>query len=316
MNNNSMATIILCSQLCLNKEIKPFTTVEWSKLVDKLIELSLEPSDLINFEVIDLEKYFSKKEVERIVKLRGRSGSIPFEISKYAQSGIKIVTRSDPEYPKMIKRKLRKNSPPLFYYSGDLSICNKPSIGFVGSRNVDEDDIEFTQNTALKSIKSDYAIVSGGARGVDSISVETALKNNGTAIEYLCNDLIKKVRKKDVIIGIRNKQLLLLSLAKPDARFNAGMAMARNKFIYAQSEATVVVRSDYNKGGTWTGAKECLRHEYSKILCWDNSKYDGNQELINEGAFPINENWQLELPTAKTTKKNNVPQAEQLSLFD
>lgn len=38
-------------------------------------------------------------------------------------------------------------------------------------------------------------------------------------------------------------------MAKPDAGFNAGIAMQRNKYIYVQSEATVVVKSDYNKGG-------------------------------------------------------------------
>ena len=38
-----------------------------------------------------------------------------------------------------------------------------------------------------------------------------------------------------------------MSVAKPDAAFHVGFAMMRNRYIYAQSEATVVVRADLTK---------------------------------------------------------------------
>ena len=65
--------------------------------------------------------------------------------------------------------------------------------------------------------------------------------------------------------------------------------MERNKFIYAQSAATAVVRSDYKKGGTWAGATEALRHKWSSVFVWDNDKYEGNRELIKLGGIPLSD---------------------------
>ena len=35
----------------------------------------------------------------------------------------------------------------------------------------------------------------------------------------------------------------------------------RNRYIYAQSSGTVIIRSDKGKGGTWAGATENLKQE-------------------------------------------------------
>lgn len=309
MNPNSKAIIILCSRLCLSETMKPFTPTEWSNLAEKLIQLKLEPSNLLEMEFDDLKEHFSFSVVERIKELSTRSASIAFELTNYSSQGINIVTRADKEYPKMIKSKLKNLCPPLFYYAGDLSICNKKSVGFVGSRNVNDKDVDFTKDTALKVVENGYVVVSGGARGIDSVAVETALLNNGLAIEYLADSLVKKIRKKDVITAIRNNQLVLFSTAKPDASFSAGNAMGRNKFIYCQSKATVVVRSDLNKGGTWSGASEAIKKDYASVMCWNNAEYEGNIALIKNGATKIERNWNCTFPEIEK-------QAEQISLFD
>lgn len=53
-------------------------------------------------------------------------------------------------------------------------------------------------------------------------------------------------------------QLVLISPFDPSAGFNVGHAMQRNKLVYALADASLVVSSDLNKGGTWTGAVEQL----------------------------------------------------------
>jgi predicted Rossmann fold nucleotide-binding protein DprA/Smf involved in DNA uptake len=57
---------------------------------------------------------------------------------------------------------------------------------------------------------------------------------------------------------LRDGQLVLLSPYDPQAGFNIGNAMQRNKLIYALADAALVVQSDYGKGGTWAGAIEQL----------------------------------------------------------
>ena len=85
--------------------------------------------------------------------------------------------------------------------------------------------------------------------------------------------------------------MVLLSAVKPDAGFRAGVAMARNRLIYGQSSGTVVIRSDLNKGGTWSGAVECLRHQWCPVFCQNKPDYPGNTALIAKGAIPVDGGW-------------------------
>lgn len=104
-----------------------------------------------------------------------------------------------------------------------------------------------------------------------------------------------------------------MSMAKPDAGFNAGIAMQRNKYIYAQSEATIVVKSDYNKGGTWGGATEALKKEYCPVLCHDHRQYPGNMGLIKLGAVPIDSSWNGDIDNIGSLMPDV---GEQISFFD
>lgn len=57
---------------------------------------------------------------------------------------------------------------------------------------------------------------------------------------------------------LRDGNLTLVSAYDPNAGFNIGHAMQRNKLIYALADTSLVVNSDLNKGGTWAGAIEQL----------------------------------------------------------
>ena len=105
----------------------------------------------------------------------------------------------------------------------------------------------------------------------------------------------------------------MMSVVKPDTGFNVGIAMMRNRYIYAQSKATVVVRSDLNKGGTWTGATENIKYEWCPTLCWDHP-YPGNKALIEKGAVPISDTWDGCIPDMQM-KIRGSEETAQISLF-
>ena len=100
-----------------------------------------------------------------------------------------------------------------------------------------------------------------------------------------------------------NRRLLLITDMKPDTGFLAARAMNRNKFIYASAYGTFVVSSDYNKGGTWTGAVEAIRNGWGKTLIWDRSEYKGNKKLIEKGGIPyeLSEEKLYDIVTKKET---------------
>ena len=292
MNPNSQVVILLCSYLCAENDVRPLEPREWSVLAQKLMEEKLCPGDLLFFEKNGIAQrlHLDDETSKRYQRLLDRAGSMEFALSDYENMGIYPVTRADALYPKMLKKKLGNSCPPLFYVAGNLELLNAKTVGYVGGRNVDDRDVHFTRETIGKTVRQGYGVVTGGARGIDNASSECALSEGAAVIEYLADSLLKKLKRSEYVKAIQNGKLLALSVAKPDAGFNVGMAMMRNRYIYAQSSGTVIVHSDLNKGGTWAGATENLQKNWCPSFCWD-YPYPGNQELIKRGAFPIRDNW-------------------------
>lgn len=316
MNPDSNSILTLCSHVCVGTDVHPLEPKEYSELALKLSRLKKSPKDLFYFSRDDFKLLlgFDTNQIDRVLRLLDRNASLSFELSKYQNMGIKVVTRADAKYPKRLKKKLSNACPPIFYYAGDLNLLEQQCIGYVGARTVTSEDVNFTIHSVRKTVSMGYGVVSGGAKGIDAVSGTEALLNNSFSVEFLSDSLLKKLKKSDAIKSVQQGKLLLISVSNPDAGFNVGMAMMRNRYIYSQSSGTVVVRSDLNKGGTWTGANENLKNGWCTTLCWDHP-YPGNQALIKKGAIPISEHWDGSIPKqiSKTYVENKY---EQFSLFD
>lgn len=322
MLENSSVILVLCSRLCADG-CKPFSPLEWTVMAERLMNEKKQPKDLMNFSNDDFKTYlnYNPEETDRVKRLLNRGSSLSFKLREYSAIGIKTVTRADPEYPKALKVRLKNNCPPLFYYSGDISIAGKRLVGFVGSREINADDEAFAATAVKKVLPLGYGIVSGGARGVDSVSSAAAVGSGGVCLEYIADSLMKKIRIKEALRAIQDKKLLVMTAVNPEMNFTAGNAMARNRFIYAQSEGTVVVKSDYNKGGTWGGATDAMKRRLCPIFCRNVPSYTGNTEMIKLGAFPIDDNWDGDVSAVDfCPNEEKKPQTDnsgvQMTLFD
>lgn len=313
LTDNAMCAILLCTYLGLKNEntIKPLSLGEWNLFLDKIIEKGLEPKVIFDRESDwgQLLSY-SEAQVKRIKELSTRGGSVALEMDDLNRKGIEIVTLFDADYPPLLKRRLKKKTPPVLFYAGDITLAKKIGIAVVGSRDVDESGIEFTRRLAAKAAKEKLVVYSGGAKGVDTISEAVAIGNGGAAVAYVADSLLARIKKQDTISSIINKQLLLITDMKPDTGFSAARAMNRNKFIYASAYGAFVVSSSYNKGGTWAGAVEALHNDWGKVLVWNHSEYAGNSKLIEKGAvsYELSEERLYDIITKKETY-------EQIDLF-
>ena len=313
MNQDANAILALCSHLCVPEGAKPLEPGEYSKLAQYLTQLGKRPGELLGFSVGDCKALFQLEHWERIYRLLERSASLSFELSRYENMGIIAVTRADDTYPMRLKQKLGNACPPLFYCAGELSLLEQKYMGFVGSRTIEQRDVDFTIQAVRKVTERGMGVVSGGAKGIDSVALTEALLRGSFCVEYLSDSMMKKLQKGETVKQVQSGRLLLLSAANPEAGFHVGMAMMRNRYIYAQSQATVVVRSDLKKGGTWAGAEEDLKNSYCPCLC-RNHPYPGNQALIQKGAIPVDEAWDGSIPEPKAEEKEES--FEQISLFE
>ncbi len=287
INNDTKATLLLCIHLKSNSSFNPLSLTEYNKLVRWLFSQNLRPKDVLDSNVLKESSDAVLIPYKRLEYLTGRGIQLAIELEEWNRYGIWIISRGDDDYPKRLKFHLKEKSPALFFGCGDKSLLSGGGLAIVGSRNVDKNGEFFTRKIASWCAEKGVRIVSGGARGVDKISMTTTLSEGGQSIGILADSLFKQSLKDDYNGYLSEGQLLLLSPYRPDVAFNVGNAMGRNKLIYAMAECALVVSSDYNKGGTWAGAKEELGKDDSRpiFVRSDINSPLGNMKLAESGAL-------------------------------
>jgi predicted Rossmann fold nucleotide-binding protein DprA/Smf involved in DNA uptake len=207
-------------------------------------------------------------------------------LAKFSEIGITAISEFDDRYPQRWIQVLGQKRPPLLFAAGHLELLSANSFGIVGSRDVDEAGAEFAATASRIMSEEGYVIVSGGAKGVDKIAMQSAFESGGDSIGFLSDSLTKVVKTSHS--ELESGRICLATSYSPDAGFSVGNAMGRNKLIYGHSVATLVVSSALETGGTWAGADEALKNKYSQILVRDGDDVpDGNRALIRMGAIPV-----------------------------
>lgn len=284
---NSQAIILLTAYF--NKEDKPLTIGEYSKFALWLISINKQPLDLLDVECNAILSQWDDTKItkERLFALLNRGNAMAVSIQKWQNAGIWILTRADEEYPRRLKKMLGQKAPPILYGVGNRKILSTKGIAVVGSRNASEDDLNFSFSLGKKIAECGYSVVSGGARGIDESSMFGSIEADGTTIGVLADSLIQKALSKKYRDAIMTNNLVLVSPYYPDAKFNAGNAMGRNKYIYTLAESSIAVHSGLD-GGTWEGAKENVKNKWVPLFV-KNSNDDkcGNSKLIEMGAGKI-----------------------------
>jgi predicted Rossmann fold nucleotide-binding protein DprA/Smf involved in DNA uptake len=224
----------------------------------------------------------------RLERLLGRGFLLSQAVDRWNSRAIWVVSRADPNYPRRIKAHLRENSPPVLYGCGDASLLETGGLAVVGSRHTDENLTSFSEQVGRLAAESQRTIVSGGAKGIDSAAMMGALRVGGNVIGVMAENLERGALSRENREPLLDNRLVLVSPFDPAAGFSVGHAMQRNKFIYALSDAGLVVTSDSGKGGTWAGAIEQLdKLKYVPIYILDRpGTGKGNSALLSRGGMP------------------------------
>lgn len=293
VSEQTKAILLLTSPLIVGRPQrdgpKILTPTEYNKLASRLKELKRQPVDLLGNERDELVHNLADTlDSERLFKLLDRGLLMGQAIDQWQSRGIWIVSRADATYPRRLKAKLKQQAPPVLFGCGEPGLLEQEGVGIVGSRKVDDAISEFVKNAARLASNSGYSVVSGGARGVDQIAMNAAFDVEGTVVGALAENLNRAVVSSQYRNALNSYSLVLISAVDPSAGFNVGNAMARNKLIYALSDAGLVANADYEKGGTWAGAIE----QINRLKCCPvyvrttERTPKGNKALIERGAYP------------------------------
>lgn len=232
---------------------------EYKCLARHLRESRRQPADLVSSDAADvLRACQAVIDQSRLQRLLGRGFLLSQAIERWQARAIWVVSRADDEYPRRLKSRLREDAPAVLYGCGDISVLETGGLAVVGSRDVDDTLIEYTMAIGGLAARAGRTLVSGGAKGIDQAAMRGALEADGTVIGVLADGLEKSAMNRDHRNLVVDGRLVLASPYDPGAGFNVGNAMQRNKIIYALADASLVVSSNVNQGGTWAGAIEQL----------------------------------------------------------
>lgn len=289
MHPDSLSLLLLCSQLGLNDDsVKPLTLREWNPLVHRLQAASLCLSDILTFSMESLQTRLALDTdyALRITRLLSRVKDLQHELDRLASLGIFPLTRADPDYPEKYHQRLKESAPAVLFYAGEKALLGQPGVAVVGSRHLDEAGQECAAFVGNACGVSGMVLYSGGARGVDSISMAAALEARGTAVGVLADSLTRAVKGQKE--ALRRGDLCLVTPYHPGAGFSVGAAMGRNRLIYCLADYALVVASDAETGGTWAGATEALKHAWLPVFALEHEAMpEGNKLLLQKGALPF-----------------------------
>ncbi len=290
MSEDTKAVLLLCGRFGDRGATgQPLDPADYNQVVRALVRLELRPADLLApGRITDVARESGIPE-DRLSALIKRGVQLGFAVEKWNRSGIWIVCRSDPDYPTRYKQHLKDKAPPILFGAGERALLDAGGLAIVGSRNVDAGGEAFTRDVAAWCARGGMSVVSGGARGVDQTAMSAALEAGGNVVGVLADSLLRKSVAREARYALTDGRLLLISPYHPEAGFNVGAAMGRNKLIYALADYGLVVSADYRKGGTWAGAEEELKRKPGRpvFVRTDGSVPAGNRKLTALGAVPF-----------------------------
>ena len=232
---------------------------EYKRLARHLREMQRQPADLVSTDAAELlgacQPVIDEKRLQRLL---GRGFLLSQVIEHWKARAIWVISRADAEYPRRLKARFREDAPAMLYGCGDISLLETGGLAVLGSRHVEDTLIDYTMTVGRLAARGRRTLVSGGARGIDQAAMRGALEAGGKVSGVLADSLEKTALNREHRNLLIDGQLVLISPYDPSAGFNVGNAMQRNKLIYALADASLVVSSDLNKGGTWAGAVEQL----------------------------------------------------------
>ncbi|OCQ93290.1 SMF family protein [Oscillatoriales cyanobacterium USR001] len=290
---DTQAILLLCASFGQNRQIEPqpLTLSEYNSLVNWLMEHQMRPGDLLSVKGKSKLQTIPVKllDANRISALLERGMMLSLAVEKWTNQGLWVIGRSDTQYPKCLKQILKHSAPAILYGIGNIELLSQGGLAIVGSRDVDEEGIDYTQRIARTCAEQEIQVVSGGARGVDSVAMLGVLEAGGTAVGVLADSLAKAAVTGKYRAAIKENRLTLVSPYDPNAGFNVGNAMGRNKYIYALANWVLVISSSLDKGGTWAGVIEALKRikDVPVFVRIEPNVPEGNRQLLHKGGIPF-----------------------------
>lgn len=228
----------------------------WLSIIDISPEKIKQCLEKYNIETLwklkkEINKFFTKEEIEKIQNLKYRKNLILHE-QYMLEHNIELITIYDEDYPE----KLRYiNNPPICLYClGNKEIFKQKSIAVIGSRECSNYGKTMSQAFSYLMAKNNIAVISGLAKGIDSAAHIGAMQAKGATIVVIGTgmDLVYPKENKDIIEKIVKNNGLIISEYPLGTKPNKENFPRRNRIISGMSDGVLVIEAREKSGALIT----------------------------------------------------------------
>lgn len=213
--------------------------------------------------------------------------------AKISDFGIRLHGTAD--YPECLRDAAHPVE--LLYYRGWWDLVDSPKrIAVVGSRNASEEGERRTRRLVRLLVDAGYTIVSGLAKGVDTVVHKTAIARGGNTIAVIGTPITESYpsENRDLQDEIAENHLLISQVpicryAEQDYRSNRQFFPERNVTMSAISQATVIVEAS-ETSGTLAQARAALRQGRKLFIldsCFQKPDLTWPQHFEAQGAIRV-----------------------------
>ena len=173
------------------------------------------------------------------------------EMEKLARFKVNVITCKDDKYPARLKEIY--DFPPVLYYKGTILPEDEWCLAVVGTRRATIYGKQITQEMVADLARSKITIISGLARGIDTVAHRTALETGGRTIAVLANglDIIYPAENQGLARDI-TEQGAIVSEYPLGSRPRAENFPRRNRILSGLSMGVLVTEADENSGALIT----------------------------------------------------------------
>lgn len=204
------------------------------------------------------------------------------------QTGCRIITLADTDYPQYLREIYAP--PPVLFVKGDLNVFKAHAVAIVGTRVPTVYGRTVTASLTHELGESGLVIVSGLARGIDTIAHETCCDHKTLTIAVLGCGI-------DIVYPSSNKALAerilengaIISEFPPGTKPEAYNFPRRNRIISGLSAGTIVIEAGERSGSLITAhyALQQNRELFAVPGPVTSSLSNGTFNLLKQGAIPV-----------------------------
>jgi DNA processing protein len=215
-----------------------------------------------------------------------QSADLQGELKRIRDANVRVLSWADAEYPENLRT--IADPPIVLYVKGKLEPRDKNAIAIVGSRMATLYGQETARQLGYQLAYAGFTVVSGGARGIDTMAHQGALAAKGRTLCVLGTGI-------DIVFPPENDALFekivetggALMTQFPFGRQGDTQSFPiRNRIVSGLSLGLVVVEADVNSGAMITAAMAADqgRQVYAVPGRIDTPRSRGCHKLIKNGA--------------------------------